>query len=358
MHKYGIALSALLLFVSCGRSEAAPACTLILRADTGQVLTENDEDGSGLSGACDVETPPASTFKIALSLMGYDAGILIGTHAPALPYLDEYQADNEVWKQTTYPKSWMADSVVWYSQMLVQKLTEKLGEGSLQEYVDRFDYGNRDLSGSTQTKNVWIGSSLKISPRDQAGFLRKFLNKELPVSPTATAMTRSIIPNFRGPGRWIVHGKTGTAFLADESGNESERQLGWFIGWASDGRHDVIFVRLIQDDEKLESRAGLRARDEMLPDLDTLLPGYNLVSPASPASSEPDAQIEEPQEQEPQEQTLEDETIEDQDFGKPAPEQEPLLKYVPAPNPAPKQELAPKQEPKQEPEEAREEISL
>ena len=54
-------------------------CTLVADADTGQSLVHSGP-------ACAERVTPASTFKIAISLMGYDAGILQDESRPAWPY--------------------------------------------------------------------------------------------------------------------------------------------------------------------------------------------------------------------------------------------------------------------------------
>ncbi len=86
---------------------------------------------------------PASTFKIAISLMGYDSGFLKDEHAPALPFRQGYPDWNPSWKTTTDPTSWIRNSVVWYSQ----QVTRSLGAVRFRRYATAFHYGNEDVSG-------------------------------------------------------------------------------------------------------------------------------------------------------------------------------------------------------------------
>lgn len=53
-------------------------CTAVADARTGEVLVQR--------GDCAQRVTPASTFKIAISLMGYDAGFLKDEHQPTLPF--------------------------------------------------------------------------------------------------------------------------------------------------------------------------------------------------------------------------------------------------------------------------------
>ena len=54
-------------------------------------------------GTCDKRVTAASTFKIAISLMGYDAGFQVDEHTPALPFRDGYLDWNSSWRATTDP---------------------------------------------------------------------------------------------------------------------------------------------------------------------------------------------------------------------------------------------------------------
>jgi beta-lactamase class D len=247
---------------------AEPACLLLMAADSGKVLLQQ-------GAQCDVRNSPASTFKIALGVIGYDAGVLSDAHTPAWPYKEEYAAWVDSWKTTIDPTSWQRESVVWYSR----EITRRLGAERFQRYVDLFDYGNRDLSGDPGQNNglskSWISSSLKISPREEAAFLRKFLNKELPVAREAVDRTIAIVPQYPLPDAWTAHGKTGAGFQSAADGKlDRDRQFGWFVGWAQKDDRRLIFATLIKDDAKIAGPAGLRARDELLAGLPRLLNGF------------------------------------------------------------------------------------
>lgn len=246
---------------------ATPVCTVLVEVDGGKVLAQQGPQ-------CETRNSPASTFKIALAVMGYDAGILSDEHAPAWPYKAEYDAWMDSWKTTIDPTSWLRESVVWYSR----EITHRLGPEKFQHYVDAFDYGNRDLAGDPGQNNgltsAWLGSSLKISPLEQTAFLRKLLNHQITVSNQALDRTIAIMPQFPLADGWTVHGKTGTGFQQNPDGQrDRDRQFGWFVGWAEKADRKVAFARLIKDDVKIEQAAGPRARESLLGDLPQLLAG-------------------------------------------------------------------------------------
>jgi len=256
-----LACGCLLLLASAARADS---CTLVTEFETGRVLKRD--------GDCERRNSPASTFKVPLSVMGYDAGILTDEDEPAWPYKPEYKAWNEAWRKTITPRPWLRDSVVWYSQAL----TREMGLERFRRYVDAFQYGNRDIGGDKAKGNglthAWLSSSLQISPVEQIGFLSKLLRRELPVSAKAQEMTVAIMPTFPLPDGWVAYAKTGSGFQPGANGTPNrDRQFGWFVGWAQKGERKILFTRLIRDECKESSVASFRARDSLLADLPALL---------------------------------------------------------------------------------------
>ena len=127
--KYLMALALLAGVALPGAGQAAISCTLLVDAATGKALVRE--------GQCEQRVTPASTFKVAISLMGYDSGILVDTATPQLPFREGYVDWLPEWRTTTSPAAWMKHSVVWYSQ----QITTRLGAERFQSYIDRFDYG-------------------------------------------------------------------------------------------------------------------------------------------------------------------------------------------------------------------------
>ena len=257
-------LGSVLLALFISTAAQGSTVTLLSDSDSGRILYTQ--------GNSSERHTPASTFKIAISVMGYDAGILQDARTPAWPYRPEYKAWREEWKTTVNPTTWLRDSVVWYSRVT----TRELGADRFQHYAAAFDYGNRDVSGNPGKKdgltNAWLSSSLQISPAEQIVFLRKLLRHQLPVSTRAQDMTIRIMPAFPRSDGWVVQGKTGTGSVQGPDGRaDQNRQLGWFVGWAAKGNRRLIFARLIKDEAKVEVPAGYRARDSFLADFPKLL---------------------------------------------------------------------------------------
>jgi len=196
---------------------------------------------------CDVRLSPASTFKIALSLMGYDAKILKDRKNPEWPYQPSYNAALTIWQTAHNPTSWIKDSCVWYSK----NLTQKLGMKKFKHYVDILRYGNKDLSGDPNKNNglttAWLSSSLKISNQEQISFLASMLHKKFLLSDHAYDMTKQILFIETLNNGWNFYGKTGAAFQQNKDGTFNNQQISWFIGWATKNNRNIIFVKNIID---------------------------------------------------------------------------------------------------------------
>jgi len=216
-------------------------------------------------GDCQIQESPCSTFKIALSLMGFDSGILKDDDSPEWPYKNEYNASLDFWRQPHTPKMWIKNSCVWYSQVL----TSILGMDTFQKYVKAFEYGNQDVSGNPGKDDglytSWLCSSLKISPQQQVEFIKKLLNHSLSVSNYAHDQTRRILFNSDLGDGWKLYAKTG-------GGVEKNKTLAWFVGWTKhEAKNKIyIFACLMQShDDELSTSLAI-ARQSVLSELSKL----------------------------------------------------------------------------------------
>ncbi|MDR3516735.1 MAG: class D beta-lactamase [Azospirillaceae bacterium] len=253
-----LVLAALLAVIPAEFAAAATICTAIADAKTGDFLRRD--------GDCVLRVTPASTFKIAISLMGFDSGFLTDEHQPSLAFQPgDVDWGGEAWRQPTDPERWIKYSVVWFSR----RVTHGLGEDRVKAYAAAFHYGNADITGDPGQHNgldrAWISSSLKISPMEQIAFLTALVNRRLPVRAQAVDMTEHLTAVARLPDGWDIHGKTGTAFPRDADGRSDEAHgYGWFVGWARNGEQTLVFAWLTQDEAPAKEPAGLRTRDGFL----------------------------------------------------------------------------------------------
>ena len=258
-----------LLLPFCLAAAASPAsaqsslppfeCTLVTSVETGAVINQQ--------GACDKRVSPASTFKVPLALIGFDAGVLQDEFSPAWDWQPGMEAAPQEQKRVD-PTTWQKQSIRWYSR----EVTRRLGQEKFSAYVKRLGFGNADVAGEPGKANgmtdAWVGTSLEISPVEQVGFFRRLLANNLPFSRDAQAKTKAIVPLYDAAEAWGVHGTTGTGNLKGPDGKpDPSRPFGWFVGWAErEGQH-IVFVRLRVSDKPSDQPMGEVVRGEFLRDI-------------------------------------------------------------------------------------------
>jgi len=205
---------------------------------------------------CALRTSPCSTFKVPLSLMAFDRGILVDENS-AMKW-DGTKSGRDAWDRDQTAATWMQNSVVWFSK----RLTPQLGMEGVKAYLAKFDFGNRDTSGGLT--QFWLESSLLISPDEQLRFWQRFWREELPVSKHAFEMTKKITFVETSPAGWTLHGKTGSGSIGlGGPRGKGMLWLGWFAGHVQKGDREYLFVTSYSDRTPSGDRrpAGWIARD-------------------------------------------------------------------------------------------------
>lgn len=204
------------------------------------------------------ESSPCSTFKIMSSLMGLENGIINQTDSV-------YK-----WNGTEYWKSeWNKDigfeeafraSCVWY----FREVTNRLGEETVQDTLERVQYGNCDISdweGRLNTNNnnrdltgFWIESSLKISPLEQAAVLSRIFEGNGFFSETSISLLKKVMLVEPAAGDIAVYGKTGMGV------KDGKCVDAWFVGMYEQ-EDDAVYFAVRLDDPDKKSVSSQRAKE-------------------------------------------------------------------------------------------------
>jgi len=177
---------------------------------------------------------PASTFKIANALIALETGFAGGPDFE-IPW-DRRLSPRAPW----WPAEWAKDhtlksafkaSAVWY----FQELARRIGQGRMQEYVQRFRYGNEDISGGID--RFWLSGGLRISAAEQIDFLQRFYYNNLGVSERSTSIVKEIMVLEQTPS-YRLSGKTGWAGLAEAP----YPGVGWLVGYLERAGFTVFFA--------------------------------------------------------------------------------------------------------------------
>lgn len=190
---------------------------------------------------CQERLPACSTFKVPLAVMAFDAGILEDENQ-VLKW-DGVRRERPELNRDHDAKTWMKDSVVWFSQ----RLTPQLGSKRFQKYLQDFSYGNQDLSGGIT--QAWLTSpskktgALKISAYEQVEFMKSLWSNLLPVSARAMNLTKEITFLEISPRGFRLSGKTGSNYY-DKA---HKQHLGWFVSHLEKDDQEYIAVTHISD---------------------------------------------------------------------------------------------------------------
>lgn len=195
---------------------------------------------------CSERLAANSTFKVALSLMAFDQGLI---KQNTVFKWDGVKRELTNWNQDQTPQSWLQNSTVWVSQ----EIAPQLGMAKIKQYLAGFHYGNQDFSGDPGKNNglthAWLSSSLRISAVEQMAFLQAMLLKQLPVSSQAVADTQHnmYLGTLHNGAKY--YGKTGAGRhkLRETDPKPSPLRDGWFIGFVEKGAQRYIFVSNLTD---------------------------------------------------------------------------------------------------------------
>ena len=229
-------------------------CFLLYNVKTGQY--EKTVGGA----RCEERFPPCSTFKVPLAVMSFDAGILRDENTSFL--WDGVYRSLPNWNRDHTAFSWMQNSVVWYSQ----EVTKIMGPKKLKNYLEKFNYGNKDSSGSL-TKS-WLTprereqGTIRISAFEQVDFMKKLWTNTLPASQKSIETTKKITFLENSKNGFILSGKTGSGMI----GENMDRRLGWFVAHLEGNGKEYIAVYTFNDkkpSKKDAPFAGPEAKEKL-----------------------------------------------------------------------------------------------
>ena len=175
---------------------------------------------------------PASTFKIANTIIGLETGVIDDSET-VFPW-DGVERRPE-WDRNHTLRSAIQVSCV----PCFQQVARKVGEPRMREWLGRLDYGNRDSSGKIDF--FWLGGALRISPREQIDFLRRLDGGKLPISERTLDIVRDVFTLDVGAD-FVLRGKTGFA-----GPPEQPSDVAWFVGYVELGERRVFFATVLDE---------------------------------------------------------------------------------------------------------------
>ena len=174
---------------------------------------------------------PASTFKIVNSLIGIETGRIVDENM--VIKWNGVKSNNPAWdKDLTMKEAFRVSAVPYY-----QEVARRIGRDTMKYWVDSLHYGNKNISGAIDS--FWLNNTLKISPDEQLGLVKKLYFDKLPFHKTTMATVRSVMLMEDSTTYKFCY-KTGRAF------DDENNYIGWVVGWVEENRHVYFFVTLVR----------------------------------------------------------------------------------------------------------------
>ena len=223
--------------------------------------------------ACDTPLSPASTFKIPHALVALELGVV----APdTVEKWDGTRYDRQLkWNQDHTVISALKPSVLWF----FQRIAPRIGAARMSEWLARFDYGNRNVTGPIT--EYWINGRLQISAAQQVGFLRKFFLGTLPVKPQHVAAVRKGLEQRAGTqenalGVHVLNGEWSQALMTAKTGatTTEKYRVSWLVGHLRARDRDYVFSSVVwQTSGTLDTLTAARQAAAAFVDAKLLPPG-------------------------------------------------------------------------------------
>lgn len=191
---------------------------------------------------------PASTFKIANSLIGLETGLIPGEN-----YVFKWDGKPRLlkdWEKDFDLKgAFQASCVPCY-----QGLARKIGAERMRKYLNKLNYGNKNISGGID--QFWLTGGLRISPDEEVNFLRELYAEKLPISKRSQQIVKKIMLREEKP-TYKIYGKTGWQ-TDDLSGSGGKYSIGWYVGFLEQNDNVYFFALNVETDNTQKSFAAAR----------------------------------------------------------------------------------------------------
>jgi beta-lactamase class D len=184
---------------------------------------------------------PASTFKIVNSLIGLQTG-KISSDSMVIKWdgvkrrVDEWNQDLNMYNAFRY------SAVPYY-----QEVARRIGKDTMQQWLDSLKYGVQSEKQKVIIRSAvdtfWLDNSMKITPDQELGLVKKLYFDELPFFKSYQEMVKRAML-FENNTNYRLGYKTGWGFT------EKGHALGWIVGWIEENNHPYFFVLNIESPDK------------------------------------------------------------------------------------------------------------
>jgi beta-lactamase class D len=126
----------------------------------------------------------------------------------------------------------------------------------MQHWLDQLSYGTKKIT--TTIDSFWLDNSLKITPDEELGLVKKLYFDQLPFHKYNQEIVKRAML-FDDNSNYKLSYKTGWGF------NEKGNHIGWIVGWIEENKHPYFFVLNIESSDKKFDMLSIRMK--MLKDI-------------------------------------------------------------------------------------------
>jgi beta-lactamase class D len=192
---------------------------------------------------------PASTFKIANSLIGLETGAIDTNQI--FEWNGEKRSLSQWEKELTLTEAFRVSCVPCY-----QEVARKIGAENMNKWLGKLGYGHMVVTPETIDR-FWLEGGSQVTPREQVDFIRRLYDEKLPLAASTMKyvkrmMLQEITAGFR------LSGKTGWAI---RNGNN----YGWFVGYIETAGNVYFVATLVEpiNQEEMPDFASARKQITM-----------------------------------------------------------------------------------------------
>lgn len=227
-------------------------CVALLDNGNGEFTVYN------LSRYRDSAFAPGASFDMVIALAGLQTGIISSDSAVLNPGATASLTEEN--KSRT-----MYDALRTSAAPYFQEVARRIGRDTMQHWLDTLSYGTHNLK--TSLDSFWLDGSLKLTPDEQLGFVKRLYFGQLPFFKVNQEMVkRALIREQNTAYTLAVHTGPGVWDSA------RKKSIGWVTGWIERDRQPRFFVlNLASNDAAFNlPEAGTRILQRILHQLDLM----------------------------------------------------------------------------------------
>lgn len=189
---------------------------------------------------------PASTFKIANTLVGLETGTINADHTFKW---DGKERDIVNWNQDLS----LRDAFQYSCVPCYQSLAREIGLKKMKSTLDSIGYPGMDVRADNLDQ-FWLTSDSKISPLEQVDFLKRLNTKSFNLQATTLSEFKKIAIVEDGE-KGKLYAKTGLSML-----DGKHMDGGWYVGWIQKEKNRIYFATHLTPTKEVNNADFMSAR--------------------------------------------------------------------------------------------------